>query len=469
LQTEAVKLSRWSAVLIPGVILYFYPVPGLTAGQRHLLAVFVATVISLVARPAPMGVNVLVAMTVLAVTGAVPPGRVLLGFSNQTVWLIFSAYLFAKAISTTGLGLRIAYTLIRRFATTPLRLSYAVVTAGMLVAPFVPSDTARGGGVVFPVARGLAQAFGSEPGPTARRIGSFLMLVCFHGNYLASAVFLTSMVANPLIAQMVKKLTQMDITWLGWLAGSCVPAVFSLLAVPYCIHRWHRPDLQDTAPARALAAGELGRMGALTAAEGQLIVILVGVMIGWVASPWHGIGNAYVALTGICAQLLAGLLSWEELVSESKAWDVFLWFAALLMMSDELSATGVVKVLSEAVFVHLAGVPWALALAVLVLVYFYIHYAFASLTAQVTALYAAFLTAALATGAPPMLAALPLAYFSNLNAGITHYGTGSAPVFFGTGYVDEREWWRIGFLVSLVNVSIWLGIGTAWWKLTGFW
>jgi DASS family divalent anion:Na+ symporter len=102
-------------------------------------------------------------------------------------------------------------------------------------------------------------------------------------------------------------------------------------------------------------------------------------------------------------------------------------------------------------------------------VYFYIHYAFASMTAHVTALYPAFFTAALAAGAPPLLAALPMAYFSNLNAGITHYGTGSAPVFFGAGYVTEGEWWRIGFLVSLVNVAIWLVVGAAWWKLIGFW
>ena len=74
-------------------------------------------------------------------------------------------------------------------------------------------------------------------------------------------------------------------------------------------------------------------------------------------------------------------------------------------------------------------------LAALVLVYIYAHYAFASMTAHVTALYPAFFGAALAIGAPPLLAALALAYFSNLNAGLTHYGTGSAPVFFGAGYV----------------------------------
>lgn len=433
------------------------------------MAIFIATIIALVARPAPMGVSVLIAMTILAVTGTVPANRVLLGFSNQTVWLIFAAYLFARAISGTGLGMRVAYLLIRRFASTPLRLGYAIVSAGMLVAPFVPSDTARGGGVVFPVTRSLALAFASEPGPTARKIGSYLMLTGFHGNYLASAVFLTSMVANPLIAQFVMKIANVEITWLGWLAGSCVPAFCSLAAVPFFIHRWHRPETEDTAPARILAADRLRELGPMSGRERELVVILFAVMFGWVTSPWHGIANAFVALTGICAQLLTGLLHWDDLLSETKAWDVLLWFAPLIMMADELNSGGVVKVVSEALFVKLHRLPWAAALVALALVYFYIHYVFASMTAHVTALYPAFFAAALATGAPPMLAALPIAYFSNLNAGITHYGTGSAPIFFGAGYVNEREWWRIGFLISLVNVAIWLGAGGLWWKAIGLW
>ena len=460
---------RWTAVLTAGALLYFLPLPGLTAPQRQLLAIFIATILALVVRPAPMGVSVLIAMTLLALTGTIPANRVLLGFSNQTVWLIFSAYLFARAISSTGLGMRVAYTLIRRFATTPLRLGYAIVSAGMLVAPFVPSDTARGGGVVFPVTRSLALAFASEPGLTARKIGSFLMLTGFHGNYLASAVFLTSMVANPLIAQFVMKIANVEITWLGWLAGSCVPALFSLAAVPYFIHKWHRPEIQDTAPARVMAADRLQEMGPMSAGERGMVVILFAVMFGWVTSPWHGIANAFVALTGICAQLLTGLLHWDELLSETKAWDVLLWFAPLIMMADELNSGGVVKVVSETLFTHLHGLSWIVALLILTLIYFYIHYVFASMTAHTTALFPAFFAAALATGAPPLLAALPLAYFSNLNAGITHYGTGSAPVFFGAGYVSELEWWRIGFLVSLVNVTIWLGVGGLWWKAIGLW
>ena len=125
--------------------------------------------------------------------------------------------------------------------------------------------------------------------------------------------------------------------------------------------------------------------------------------------------------------------------------------------------------LSARLFHSLAGLAWPVAAMVLVAAYLYIHYTFASMTAQLMALYPAFLSAMLAAGVPPMVAALSLAYFSSLNAGITHYGTGSAPVFFAQGYVRQGAWWRFGLLLSLVNLAIWLGIGFWWWRLVGLW
>jgi DASS family divalent anion:Na+ symporter len=138
------------------------------------------------------------------------------------------------------------------------------------------------------------------------------------------------------------------------------------------------------------------------------------------------------------------------------------------MMADALTESGTIKTISTAAFASLQHWPWQYAIVGMGLLYLYSHYAFASLTAHVTALYPAFLAGTLATGAPPMLAALLLAFFSNLDAGITHYGTGSAPIFFGAGYVSQAKWWKLGFLISLVNVFIWFVIGSLWWKAIGF-
>src|SRR6266404_7029888 len=289
---------RWAVVLVPGALLYFLPLPGLDPAQRHLLAIFAATIVALVARPVPMGVSVVIAMTLLVLTRTLPAEKVLSGFSNPTVWLVFTAFLFARAVTTTGLGLRIAYLFIRRFGHTALTLGYSLVAADVVLAPFVPSDTARGGGVVYPITRSLCEALDSEPGPTANRIGSFLTLVGFHATYTASAMFLTGMVANPLIADIARDTAHVDLTWLRWAVAASVPGLLSLILVPYLIYRLNPPELKDTEPARELARENLLHLGRMSREEIVLVVILVAVMVGWVTSPWHGIANAFVALAG---------------------------------------------------------------------------------------------------------------------------------------------------------------------------
>jgi DASS family divalent anion:Na+ symporter len=385
------------------------------------------------------------------------------------VWLIFVAFLFGRAFTVTGLGTRVGYLFIRRFARSPLSLGYSLAAADLVLAPFIPSDTARGGSIIFPVTRSVAAALGSEPGPTAGRAGAFLTLACFHANYTASALFLTSMAANPLIAEFARTVGHVEISWMRWFAGASLPGLLTLIVVPWLLCRLMKPELRDTGPARELARLELGKLGPFRRDEKWLTAILLAVMTGWVTSQWHGVSNTFVALAGLSAILLTRVLRWEDLLGEKRAWDALIWFAPLLMMSDALNETGVIKILSARLFAVMAGWPWMVALVALAVSYFYIHYGFASLTAQVTALYPGFLAAALAAGVPPLLAALPLAYLSSLNAALTHYGTGSAPVFFEAGYVSQAEWWRLGFLVSLVDLVIGMGVGIVWWKIIGLW
>jgi divalent anion:Na+ symporter, DASS family len=460
---------RWVLVLAPGTLLYLLPVPALDPNQRHLLAFFIATIIALVAQPIPMGATVLTTMTALVLTQTLPAATVLSGFSDPTVWLIFTAFLFSRAVTQTRLGMRVAYFFIHKFGKSSLMLGYSVACSDLVLAPFVPSDTARGGGVISPIVRSVSQALGSEPGTPSGKMGGFLVLVAFHTTYVASAMFLTGMASNPLIADFAYKIGHVEMTWLRWLLGAIVPGGLSLIIAPYLIHRLYPPGETNTEAARAHARGELDLMGRLRREERRLVLIMLAVMAGWVTSPWHHIPNAFVALAGVSAILISRVCSWDDLLSERKAWDALIWFAPLIMMADELNKRGVVRTLSQSLFGYTKVLPWFVALTFLVIAYLYIHYGFASMTAHVTALYPGFLAAALAAGAPPMIAALALAYFSNLDAGITHYGTGSAPVYFGLGYVTQTSWWRIGFLISIVNLVIWLGIGLLWWKLVGLW
>ena len=463
------KLYRWAVVLVPGLLLYTLPVPALARDQRQLLAFFVSTIIALVAQPVPMGVSILTVMTLLVLTRTASPATVLSGFSDPTVWLIFTAFLFSRAVTDTRLGMRVAYFFIKKFGKSAITLGYSISFSDLVLAPFVPSDTARGGGIICPITRSVSQVLGSEPGTPSNRMGGFLVLVAFHTTYVASAMFLTGMAANPLIADFASKIGHMDLTWLRWFAAAIVPGSLSLALVPWLIYFLYPPGHTNTEAARVHARVELESMGRLSSRERRLAVVMMAVMAGWISSPWHHIPNAFVALAGVSAILISRVLAWSDLLAEGKAWDALIWFAPLIMMADELNKRGVIHILSQSLFGYTRLLPWFVALVLLCATYLYIHYGFASMTAHITALYPGFFAAALATGAPPLIAALALAFFSNLNAGITHYGTGSAPVYFGLGYIGQATWWKIGFIISVVNLIIWIGVGMPWWKLIGMW
>ncbi len=276
---------RWIAALAPGLFIYFIPILGLAPVQRHILAFFVATILALVTQPVAMGISVLIAMTGLVLTGTLSAPAALSGFSDPTVWLIFTAFLFSHAVTRTNLGLRVAYFFISRFGFNALTLGYSIACSDLALAPFVPSDTARGGGIVCPITRSVAEVLGSEPGTPSRRMGGFLVLVAFHTTYVASAMFLTGMASNPLMADFADKLGHLELTWIRWFLAAAVPGFVSLLVVPFLIYRLYPPKLTNTDAARHHARAELHRMGSLTGAEARLALIMMAVMAGWVTSP----------------------------------------------------------------------------------------------------------------------------------------------------------------------------------------
>jgi len=469
--SSTAKLSaiRWACVVVPGIALYFLPIAALTPNQRHLLAFFTSTIIALVVRPMPMTVSVLVSMTLLALTGTLSPAEALSGFATTTVWLIFSAFIYAYAVTQTQLGLRIAYFFISRFAYTSLSLGYSLALSNLALATVVPSDTGRGGGVMAPLVRNISGALGSDPGPTAGRIGAYLTLVAFHTNYAASAMFLTSMVANPLIAEFARQIAGINLSWAHWALAASVPGLGTFTLVPWVIHHLCPPQMRETEHARAFARVKLEEMGPLTRAQGTLLLVLLSVIAAWITQPLHGVDTVVIALSGVCALLLLRVLTWEEVAGHTKAWDAVVWFAPLLMMANQLSERGVIDIVFGAAFDRLDGWPWAFAFAALAVSYLYAHYGFASMTAHVSALYPGFLGAALVAGVPAALAAWTLAFLSSLDAGITHYGTGSAPIYFAPGYVSQDLWWLVGLIVSILNLAIWLGIGPIWWEAIGLW
>ena len=230
-----------------------------------------------------------------------------------------------------------------------------------------------------------------------------------------------------------------------------------------------RAVIDGTPEAPTFAREQLKKMGPLSRSEWITLLVFAGVGLMWLTTVWHGVDVTLVALVGLGVLLVTGTMTWQTAAAERSAWDVFIWYGGMLRMGELLNATGSTRVFADYVAGLFVGIPWQVVLIAILIIFFYTHYFFASITAHMLAMFPPFVAVLIGIGVPPLLAVYSLLCLANLTAGLTHYGTTTGPILFGTGYVTRAEWWKVGFFVSIANVLIWLTAGFAWWKFLGFW
>ncbi|RTQ87527.1 anion permease [Lysinibacillus telephonicus] len=470
-EKQEVKLIPLMVVVLIGAIIWFIPPPeGLQVQAWHLFAIFVATIIGLIIKPIPMGSMAILALTVIMITNTLTLEEALSGFQNSTIWLIVIAFFISRGFIKTGLGTRVAYIFVRLFGKKTLGLSYSLIASDLILSPAMPSNTARAGGILLPIIRSLSETYGSRTGDgTERKIGAFLTTTSFQANMITSAMFLTAMAANPLAAKIAEDITGTTISWVGWMVAAIVPGLISLIVIPFVIYKLYPPEIKETPSATVEAKKKLDEMGPLKREEWFMIGIFLLLIVLWIFGSSFNLDTTVTAFIGLVLLLLTQVLTWSDIKQEQGAWDTLIWFSVLVMMAMFLNSTGMIPWFSQMVQGMIGQTSWIIALVVLAILYFYSHYFFASNTAHVSAMYGAFLSVIVAAGAPPLVSALVLAFFSNLFGCLTNYGSGPAPVFFGAGYVTQEKWWGIGLVISLIHLVIWLLIGGLWWKVLGLW
>jgi DASS family divalent anion:Na+ symporter len=454
------------AVLL-GLIIWFAPMPqGINPHAWHLFAILVATVVGIILKPVPMGVIAIISLTLTIITDTLTTTEAFSGFSNEIVWLVVFVFFISRGFISTGLGSRVAYRIMRRFGKNSLGLGYGLVLTDLILAPTIPSVTARVGGVIYPILKSVAEVFtGKSHDP---KMGAFLTQATFQGSMITSAMFLTSMAGNPLIAELARG-HGVEITWASWALAAIVPGILSLIAVPYVLYRLDPPTIRQTPHAHEMASEKLDKLGPMRRKEWTMLGAFVLLIVLWIIGPHIGLKATIAAMIGLVVLLLTGIIQWKDVLEEHGAWDTFIWFSTLITLSTYLNRFGFTTWLSQTVISYVGGMAWIFGFLIIGLIYFYSHYFFASCVAHIGAMYAPLLIVSIALGTPPELAALTLGFFSSLMGALTHYGSGQAPILFGAGFMTTAQWWKMGFISSLVNISIWLIIGGAWWKFLGIW
>ena len=344
------SLRNWIIVLAIGFVIWVCPTPqGLTPNAWHLFAVFAATIAGFILQPISMGAVAFIALTFCAITGVLKTGQALMGFGNGTIWLIVCAFFLSRAFIKTGFGRRIAFLIIKYIGRSSLTLGYSIALSELIVSPAMPSATARGGGVFYPIVQSLANAFGSQPGPTAGKIGKYLMQVGYHTDAVTCTMFLTSMAGNPLCVGLAATAVGVEITWMNWAVAAIVPGLISLFLVPVLMLKLSPPEIRDIPDARDLAVNELEKMGPMSLQEKVLAFVFVMCLALWATGSWTKLGATPVAMLAVAIMLIAKVLDWKDILSEKalgtqcSGWAAWLpwlprWLSpALLLGSPNLS------------------------------------------------------------------------------------------------------------------------------------
>ena len=479
----AKSLTRpWKAIapIAVAVVLALLPAPsGLPHHAWYFFSIFVGVIVGLVLEPLPGAAIALIGITVVTILApfvlfspqqlSQPGFRMpsaaltwaLSGYSNPTVWLIFGAFILALGYERTGLGERIALILVKRMGKNTLLLGYGVTLADTILAPFIPSPTARSGGIIYPIVSDLAQVYESKPNDaSSRRVGSYLMWVAIATTCVTSSLFLTAASFNLLAVGLVEKLTQAELHWMDWFKTAATAIIPLLILIPLLTYWLYPPEVKHSTEVSKWAALKLEKVGRLSRRELILAAIVVLSLVLWVGGGAF-ISATTVAFVAISLMLITRVVTWSDITDDKRAWTTFAWLGALIALCDGLNRVGFVKWFADGIAPHMSSYSPRVAMIILLAIFFVAHYFFASVDAYTSALLPVILlTGAAIPGIPVKEFALLLCMELGIMGIITPFADAASPIYANSGYLPAKDYWRLGtifgalFLISFLSIAV---------------
>lgn len=442
--------------------IWLVPVPaGLTAPAWHLFAVFVAAITAVLDGALPLLTSTMLAAAAAVLTGTISAAKAFAGFANPSVLLVVTAFLVAQAVVKSGLGRRISLFMVSRFGRSSLGLAYSIVVTDAVIAPAFPSNTARGG-VLFPIVLSVAQGSGSKPDdPDGRRLGGYLMFCAMASLAVSSALWMTATSANPIGIQVAQDFG-IEIGFGKWLIAACVPAITAIAALPWVIARLFPPRVGKTPKAPLEARKALAALGPLSRDEWITAAAFVLMVSAWVFADKLNLDVTIIAFAGLGVLLATEVLTTADIATQGDTLATFLWLAVLFALSGQLNELGFMGYAGQRLAAHIGGLSWPLTYVVLMVIYVAIHYMFVSQSSQVLALLGVFLDVGIRAGVPRPLMAFALLFASSYFSVITPQGGSQNVIFVGSGYLTQRELYRLGLLTTLFFLAVFMVIGTGW-------
>ncbi len=320
-------------------VLWFTPIPGLSAVGSRAMAISALTAVWWIFAVMPPVFPAILACVLYFVLKVAEPADAFSGFISPSIWMLFFALVIAKGVDRSGLGKRIAAILMARM---PLSFHgmVAVFIALCFIFPFIIPSAAAIVALIMTLALGFMDALGIERNPKNKISAG---LTCFIAilSLTFGRVPLTGSVPNFIATGLIKDLTGVEITWLGWLAGMWIVAPLSALGTYYYITKMYTPDVSLSPEAmRRQIQQSLDSLGPMSAVEKRSLLLVVAAIFLWAFDSYFKIGTNQI---GIIIGMLyvmpyIGVLSIADF--KALSFDTFVFAGGSFSMGVVLAKTG---------------------------------------------------------------------------------------------------------------------------------
>ncbi len=465
-------LMRLFMVGLVPIVIWNIPAPaGLEAKTWHIVAIYLGLLAGLIIKPfsEPVITLIIIGFAAMFMDSSI----LLKGYGNDMTWFIALVTIVCTAFVKTGLGKRIAYNLLLRSGNSTMGLGYLMTMTDLVLSPATGSNSARTT-IIYPIFRNIAEGIGSTPTNEPRKLGAYLTILMYVSSQGTSALFLTGMATNAITVSLISGMLGVDLSWGKWFMASVVPAGLFLLAAPFIVYKVYQPDLKSLGDIKPIAQKGLEDIGPISMQEKSLFVLFILAILAWMFGPQLTFVNLNMQIVGfvfLALVLATGIMNWDDVIGAKGAWNIFVWYGAFYGVAAALASAGFYKWLADLLshVMDFSNLNEMLVIVILVLVSLAVRYFFVSNSAFVASFYPVMFALTLNTTVNPMVIGLLLAFFASYGALLTHYGNGAGLITFASGYVPQKDFWRVGTIMVGVALVIFFCIGIPYWKLIGIW
>jgi len=329
-----------------GVILGFTialitPPDGLTPQAMHGLGILLWAVTYWVFEVAPDYVIAVAMCTLWVLFQCVLFKTAFATFADTTWWLLLGAMGMGLAVSKSGLLKRISLRVMQIFPATFNGQLLALISAGIAIAPLIPSMTAKAA-IVAPISMGISDAMGYQR--RSRGAGG-LFGAMYLGFVLTGPMFVSASFIGYMMRGLLPQNIQNQFNWTMWFTASIVWSIVVLVLTYLAIRFFYTPKEQDSLPSD-YAAKMLAALGPMSRNEKITAVVLIAALLCWMTEQIHSVNATVIALIGLVVLLACKVFDRQDFRT-GIGWDNMIFIGAIINLGSVLPALNIDKWIAQ--------------------------------------------------------------------------------------------------------------------------